>query len=330
MNGRWLMPVPALALAFAVAACGPDVGAAPPTPLGEIPDTALLGAEAVRIAGIRVEPVVASTWSDEWSVPARLVLDPAVTQPLGAIVEGRVMQVLVHPGDRVQAGQVLVTIHSHEMLDARAAHAAATAALVRMESDARLAESAAARAERLYAGKALSVAELERARAAAVDAEALLVDPLTGELVIIDKNLLGWPSIYLKDSFSSGQLSFRGQMTPERVGHALQYVTAADLSADGRFIGVRTYTDAFLFERSPDQSLVEALLQPGCRIPTADEIQGEALALIQVGTGHIPSFVTISEGDQPNIFSSLPDSGGDAELAAAPLDALSPAPPSGH
>lgn len=163
-----------------------------------------------------------------------------------------------------------------------------------------------------------------------VDAEALLVDPLTGELVIIDKNLLGWPSIYLKDSFSSGQLSFRGQMTPERVGHALQYVTAADLSADGRFIGVRTYTDAFLFERSPDQSLVEALLQPGCRIPTADEIQGEALALIQVGTGHIPSFVTISEGDQPNIFSSLPDSGGDAELAAAPLDALSPAPPSGH
>lgn len=173
MNGRTLMLVPALALGFAASACGPDAGAAPAASLEVFPDTALLGAEAVRIAGLSVEPVAAAPWREEWSGPGRLALDPAVTQPLGAIVEGRVMQVLAQPSDRVRAGQVLVTIHSHEMLDARAAHAAARAALVRAESDARLAESAGARAERLYAGKAISVAELERARAAAVDAEAL-------------------------------------------------------------------------------------------------------------------------------------------------------------
>jgi len=173
MNGRSLVPIAAAALAFMTAACGAEADADPPASLAAVPDTALLGAQAVRIAGLRVAPVTAAPWRDEWSGPARLVLDPVVTQPLGAIVEGRVMRVLAQPGDRVSAGQVLVTIHSHEMLDARAAQAAANAALVRAESEARLAESAAARAERLYAGKAMSVADLERARAAAVDAQAL-------------------------------------------------------------------------------------------------------------------------------------------------------------
>ncbi len=171
MNNRSLMLLPVLALA--AVACGPEVDAAPAVSAEVVPDTALLGAEAVRIAGLRVEPVSATSWHDEWSGPARLALDPAVTQALGAIVEGRVMRVLVQPGERVRAGQVLVTLHSHEMLDALAANAAARATLIRAESDARLAESGAARAERLYAGKALSLVDLERARAALVDAEAL-------------------------------------------------------------------------------------------------------------------------------------------------------------
>ena len=173
MNGRSLALLGGLALLAAAAGCGGEMDAAPATAAPAPPDTALLGAEAVRIAGLRVEPVRLEPWHEEWSGPARLALDPAVTQPLGAIVEGRVMRVLAQPGDRVQAGQVLATLHSHEMLDALGAHAAARAALVRAESAARLAESAAARAERLHAGKALSVADLERARATAVDAEAL-------------------------------------------------------------------------------------------------------------------------------------------------------------
>jgi len=149
------------------------VDAAPTAVSATPPDTALLGAEAVRIAGLRIEPVRLEAWRDEWNGPARLALDPTVTQPLGSIVEGRVMRVLAQPGERVRAGQALVTLHSHEMLDALSARASAQAALIRAENEARLAESAAARAERLFAGKALSQAELEWARAAAVNAEAL-------------------------------------------------------------------------------------------------------------------------------------------------------------
>jgi cobalt-zinc-cadmium efflux system membrane fusion protein len=177
MNRRTLLLTGTLLCAALSAACtggGADAAplAAPAAPAAPA-DTALLGAEAVRIAGLRVEPVRAAAWRDEWSGPGRLALDPSVTQPLGAIVEGRVVRVLALPGDTVRAGEVLVTLHSHEMLDALGARATARAGLVRAENDARLAASAAERAERLYQGRAASLAELERARAARVDAEAL-------------------------------------------------------------------------------------------------------------------------------------------------------------
>jgi cobalt-zinc-cadmium efflux system membrane fusion protein len=174
MNGRSLLILASLALSVSAAAC--TRGAVETARAAEVPappDTALLGAEAVRIAGVRVEPVRSAPWRDEWAGPGRLALDPRATQPLGSLVEGRVVRVLALPGDRVRAGQVLVTLHSHEMLDALGARAAARAALVRAENELRLTTSAAERAERLYAVKAASLVALERARAARVDAEAL-------------------------------------------------------------------------------------------------------------------------------------------------------------
>jgi cobalt-zinc-cadmium efflux system membrane fusion protein len=58
------------------------------------------------------------------------------------------------------------------MLDATADLARARAGLAQAESALRLATDAAARAERLHAGKALSLADLERARATREEAEA--------------------------------------------------------------------------------------------------------------------------------------------------------------
>jgi cobalt-zinc-cadmium efflux system membrane fusion protein len=136
------------------------------------PDTALLGARAATIAGIDTVRVARGAWRDEWTVPARLALDPDATQAIGSLVEGRVSRILVLPGDRVRAGQLLVTINSPELLDARQALVTSEAALVTAESDLRLATSSAARAERLYAAKAASLADLERERAAKTAAEA--------------------------------------------------------------------------------------------------------------------------------------------------------------
>lgn len=147
----------------------PDVDAAQIAPA----DTATLTPRAVAIGGFDTATVLATTWRDAWRVPGRLTLDPATTHALGSIVEGRVTRVLAHPGDRVRAGQVLVTLHSHEMLDANAALAAARAGLAGAESALRLASDAADRADRLFAARALSRAELEAAHAARAEAEAL-------------------------------------------------------------------------------------------------------------------------------------------------------------
>lgn len=158
------------------AACGDSVNAAiPPSRATDATgprDTAFVEAGALRIAGFRTLPARRVAWRDSWRAPARLVLDPAWTQALGSIVEGRVTRVLVQPGDVVRRGQVLVTVHSHELLDARNALAQARAGRIESDNSVQLASAAAARSERLYRAKAGALADLERARAARVAAEA--------------------------------------------------------------------------------------------------------------------------------------------------------------
>jgi membrane fusion protein, heavy metal efflux system len=171
---RLLAPVLAVALLAACSTPGDDAAhaAVPETPAAAPRDTALLSARAVEMGGFVVVPAAARPWREAWTVPARLALDPSETHRLGSIAEGRVVAVHARVGDRVRAGQVLVRLHSHEMLDARGALATAEADVARAESAARLAASEAERGERLYAIKALSLADLERARAGRVDADA--------------------------------------------------------------------------------------------------------------------------------------------------------------
>jgi len=135
-------------------------------------DTALLGARTVQIARFDLVPVRRMPWRDATRVPARLTLAPTATQRLGAIAEGRITRVHVLPGDVVRRGQVLVRIHSHEMMDARAKLAQARILRQQAEADLALATSQADRAERLHAARALALADLERARTMQLDAQA--------------------------------------------------------------------------------------------------------------------------------------------------------------
>lgn len=161
-----LLPV----IASLAVAC---TGAPEATPTTEaVADTALLSAEAVAIAQFGLAPVAMTPWRDAWHVPAHIALDPAATQPMGSIVEGRVLAVRVFPGDRVKAGQILAEIHSHEVMDAREGLIAAGAAATSADSAATVVAAAAGRAERLLAARAISPAEAERARAARVAATA--------------------------------------------------------------------------------------------------------------------------------------------------------------
>jgi len=150
--------------ALGATACGGE--AAPEAEAAVTADTALLSSESLRIGGFELVAATEEPWRDAWQLAARVTLDPASTQPLGSIVEGRVLEVRVFPGDRVRAGDVLVAVHSHEVMDARQQLVAARAGATSADSAATTAESAAARAERLLAAKAISLGEVERTRAA--------------------------------------------------------------------------------------------------------------------------------------------------------------------
>ena len=126
-------------------------------------DTATLSAKTVAIGGFTYDSARLMPWQSSVTVPGRLMLDPSALATIGSITEGRITHVLVRVGDRVRAGQVLVLIHSHEIMDARSALASATARLAAAEAERDLASSAADRATRLLEAKAMSKAEVERA-----------------------------------------------------------------------------------------------------------------------------------------------------------------------
>jgi cobalt-zinc-cadmium efflux system membrane fusion protein len=154
-------------------ACGgaPESTASAPDVLA---DTASLAQASVEIAGFTYDAVERVPWTTSVQVPARVVLDPVSHRTLGSITEGRVESVRVRVGDLVQAGDVLVTIHSHEIMDARRQLAASEAEVRAAAQDARVARAALTRAMRLQDARAIGQAELERAEVVATTAESRL------------------------------------------------------------------------------------------------------------------------------------------------------------
>jgi RND family efflux transporter MFP subunit len=162
-----------MALLALVTACG---GA---EPVAEVPeatgaDRVLLGAESVAIAGFVLDTARVAPWTSTTHAPARVIVDPARHQMLGSITEGRVSRVLVREGDRVQRGQVLVAIHSHEIMDARSGVVRADAEQRSAQAERDAAEVALGRAERLLAAKAMGQSDVDRARVQFTAAESRL------------------------------------------------------------------------------------------------------------------------------------------------------------
>ena len=116
-------------------------------------------------AGITTAPVREVTRAEALEAVGVVSLDERRTARLGAIVDGVVAEVPVQPGDRVEAGAVLVLILSHAVHDVWAEYFMAAARQQHAEAEVNYARTAVARAERLVADKALAAQELERVRA---------------------------------------------------------------------------------------------------------------------------------------------------------------------
>lgn len=120
------------------------------------------------------------------------------------------------------------------------------------------------------------------------DAETLLVDPVTGELVIVIKG--DKSGVYrLEGPLTEGGTFMLEEVKPVNV--PLVITTAGDVSPLGDFVIVRTYIDAMLWLRPPGTSLSDAFKGEPCEVPVKLEIQGETVAI----AGDASGYYTLSE-----------------------------------
>lgn len=130
----------------------------------ELRDIAMASA-AVQHGGVKWEAAVAREVASTIEVPGQLVPNEDRTSRLGAPARGRIVDMHVQAGDRVSAGQPLVSLQSAEASAALSDYTKAVA-----DRDARrvavtYARTARERAERLLAAKAVARQEVERAQA---------------------------------------------------------------------------------------------------------------------------------------------------------------------
>ncbi len=124
-----------------------------------------LSADAIQHGAVRWAPVAQRSLGSAVEVPGQLVANEDRTTRLGAPAEARVLAVHVQAGDRVRAGQPLVTLESGAATTARADHNKALAELTARKAAATYAHAAHERADRLLVVKAIPRQDVERAAA---------------------------------------------------------------------------------------------------------------------------------------------------------------------
>lgn len=150
------------------------------------------------------------------------------------------------------------------------------------------------------------------------DAEALLVDPIRGDLVIVTKRFGGGPaeilfvpappagnsSVVMQEMTTVDFQDLPVNSLAKQIEGGLA-VTGGDVVPNGDVVIIRTYASIVAFPREPGTALWEALTNPACEAPSQVEQQGEAIALSDT------RYITISEGKNPviNQFDYTRDAG---------------------
>jgi len=121
------------------------------------------------------------------------------------------------------------------------------------------------------------------------DAETLMVDPLSGDLYIVEKNLTD-SGVYRIPRPGVGDSS----VTTKAVAHVnLLLSTGGDVLPTGEGFAVRTYMGITYWPRDPAQPLEAAFDGTPCSLPLTSEPQGEAFGFFRDGSGYF----TLSEGE---------------------------------
>lgn len=138
------------------------------------------------------------------------------------------------------------------------------------------------------------------------DAEAMVVDPLTGDLVLVTKDwsLQGRSGVYrvggiaqMEDGATATLVHVATVQLPPGT-----LVTGADVTGDGTVVGLRSYGAVDLYRRNPDEPLWSAFEQAPCVAPAPQEQQGESIGFAPDGG----SYLTASEGRDPVLHRTAP------------------------
>lgn len=137
------------------------------------------------------------------------------------------------------------------------------------------------------------------------DAETLMVDPHSGDLYVVSKELSGRSALFraaaphapgkvrtlervLDLTFGSGNLA------------AVKFTaaTAGDIAPDGAGILLRTYLDVLYFSRKSGETVATAMARAPCAAPLRIDGLGEAVAFEAKGGG----YYTLAEGAGPTLY----------------------------
>lgn len=177
-SAGWLFSV--LMILVLANGCGSQQQAPPAVAPSEPPVSAgnesviTLTPSAQREAGIVVRAVLLETLPEVVRTTGRITINDNETWRVGAVTDGRIATLNVREGDRVEQGQVLAEMHSHDTHEARAGYRRAVAELEGLKANLKYAESVRDRTRRLHELKAASLQQVEHAETELRNAETAL------------------------------------------------------------------------------------------------------------------------------------------------------------
>lgn len=117
--------------------------------------------------GIACAPVTQRTFGESVPIVGQVVNAPGSTLTLKSVLAGRVERIEVSPGDAVVEGQLLLILHSHELLEMQGKY-------LHAYQEMKLAETRHASGEELYEVEAISRMEVEQRKLEALSARLAL------------------------------------------------------------------------------------------------------------------------------------------------------------
>ena len=134
------------------------------------------------------------------------------------------------------------------------------------------------------------------------DAETFLVDPVTGDVYIVTKEVSGISTVFHAEEPAHGDILAMTAVATLSTGSTILpgsgLITGGDVAPDGSAVIIRTYDRALVFRRPRGSPLPASFATEPCRVPLGPELQGEAVAFLPDGRG----YVTVSEGRQLVIY----------------------------